>query len=36
MSNGRPNAKIEEERKAAENAKAVVGSLMPSIVYTWL
>jgi hypothetical protein len=31
-SNGRPNAKIEEERKAAENAKPVVGWLMPSIV----
>jgi hypothetical protein len=30
MSSDRPNAKIEEERKAAENAKAVLGWLTPS------
>jgi hypothetical protein len=30
MSSDRPNAKIEEERKVAENAKAVLGWLTPS------
>jgi hypothetical protein len=31
MSSERPNATIEEERKAAENAKAILGRLTPSI-----
>jgi hypothetical protein len=34
MSTERPNPKIEEERKAAGNAKAILGWLMPSNAHT--
>ena len=35
MSTERPNPKIEEERKAAGNAKAILGWLMPSNARTY-